>query len=126
MAHKLGRPTAWGTLLDITFDRLVEIGIILSTAVLHPEASFWLLILMSSILISMTVFLTVGALAEKKGIKSFYYQAGIMERTEGFIFFSLMLLLPNYLKGIALTFAVLIFITALQHISEGKKILKQV
>ena len=75
------------------------------------------------ILMSMTIFLTVGALSEKKGVKSFYYQAGVAERSEGFIFFSLMILIPSYLGIITNIFSILIIITAIQRFFEAKRLL---
>ncbi|SHG75773.1 CDP-diacylglycerol--glycerol-3-phosphate 3-phosphatidyltransferase [Thermosyntropha lipolytica DSM 11003] len=122
-ARQIGKPTAWGTFLDITFDRLVEAGIILALAVKNPSSLLVLLVLTITILLSMTIFLTVGALARQKGIKSFYYQAGLMERTEGFILFSLMLLFPSHLTLITCIFAALIGITILQRAAEARKIL---
>ena len=71
----------------------------------------------------MTIFLTVGALSEKKGVKSFYYQAGVAERSEGFIFFSLMILIPSYLGIITNIFSILIIITAIQRFLEAKRLL---
>lgn len=123
MARKIGKPTAWGTFMDITFDRLVEAGIILSLGIKNPSSLLPLLVLTISILLSMTIFLTVGALARQKGIKSFYYQAGLMERTEGFILFSLMILFPSQLNLITWIFASLIGITILQRAAEARKIL---
>ena len=113
----------FGTLMDITFDRIVEISIIVSLGLLHRESLFSLMLLACSIIISMTIFLTVGALSENNGKKTFRYQAGLIERTEAFIFFSLMILLPTYLTVITITFAVLIFITAIQRFYEASKIL---
>ena len=72
---------------------------------------------------SMTIFLTVGALSEKKGVKSFYYQAGVAERSEGFIFFSLMILFPGYLRIITNIFSILIIVTAIQRFLEAKRLL---
>lgn len=117
------KSTSWGTVLDITFDRLVEISIIIALALRYPQATLSLLLLCGAIIISMTVFLTVGAVSEKKGMKSFYYQAGLAERTEGFIMFSLMMLLTNYLIFLTLIFFAMILFTAGQRLLEAKKIL---
>lgn len=115
--------TAWGTLMDITFDRIVELSIIIGLGLRFPNSRMELLFLSSAIIISMTVFLTVGALSEKKGMKSFYYQAGVMERTEGFISFSLMILFNKHLSIITLIYTVLVLFTAFQRLCEAKKIL---
>ena len=115
--------TPFGTVLDMTFDRLVEIAIILGLALKYPEVQFEFLLLTSSIIFSMTVFLTTGMMAEKKGQKSFYYQAGVAERTEGFIFFSLMLLFPPYLQITTIVFFILIVFTAFQRMREAARLL---
>lgn len=115
--------TPFGTVLDITFDRLVEISIILGIALRYPEIQFELLLLTCSIIFSMTVFLTTGMMAEKQGQKSFYYQAGVAERTEGFIFFSLMILFPTYVQALTLVFFGLIIFTASQRMREAAKLL---
>ncbi|WP_138205587.1 CDP-alcohol phosphatidyltransferase family protein [Haloimpatiens lingqiaonensis] len=122
MARKMQKPTALGTLMDITFDRLVEMSIVLSLAIKLPKSILHLLILTICILLSMTIFLTVGALTEKKGMKSFYYQAGLAERTEGFIMFSLMIIFQSHLNIITDIFSILVFITALQRLNEARKI----
>jgi CDP-diacylglycerol--glycerol-3-phosphate 3-phosphatidyltransferase len=122
MARKSNNSTPWGTLLDITFDRIVEIFIIISLALKFNQLIFNYLILTCCIIFSMTIFLTVGALSEKNGIKSFYYQAGVAERTEGFIFFTFMILIPNNTGLITNIFSLLIFITAIQRMMEAKKI----
>ncbi|MGL6185287.1 MAG: CDP-alcohol phosphatidyltransferase family protein [Clostridium chrysemydis] len=125
MARKLGLTTPFGTLLDITFDRLVELSIIISIALKYENTRIYLLFLLSSILISMTIFLIVGALSKNNGIKSFRYQAGVAERTEGFIMFSLIMCLEGNYKIITINiFTIIILITIFQRIIEAKKLLK--
>jgi archaetidylinositol phosphate synthase len=124
MARISGNSTPWGTLMDITFDRLVELGVILAIALKYPQYRLELLFLTAAIILSMTIFLTVGALSQNKGSKSFYYQAGVAERTEGFIFFTLMIIIPNHLALISNIFAMLIVITALQRMIEARRLLK--
>lgn len=124
MARKKNITSAFGTLLDITFDRIVELGIILVLAVKFENSRLELLILTMMILISMTIFLTVGALAQNNGIKSFRYQAGVAERSEGFICFSLMILFSYVSLNIVTNiFSLLIFITIVQRAIEAKKLL---
>ncbi len=124
VARKTNSSSSFGTVIDITFDRIVEIGIILVIGMKFVDIRFNLIILLASILISMVIFLTVGAVSEKSGVKSFYYQAGVAERSEGFIMFSLMMLSKNNLNVIINLFSFIILITAIQRISEAKKILK--
>ncbi|MEZ0480329.1 CDP-alcohol phosphatidyltransferase family protein [Planococcus sp. SSTMD024] len=122
MARKT-KPSPWGTLLDISFDRLVEISVILGLAFRFPDSMWALLLLSASIIVAMTVFLTVGALSEKQGMKSFYYQAGLAERTEGFILFSLMIVFSPYLTAITLLFIAVQIFTIFQRMAEAKRIL---
>lgn len=124
MARISNNSTPFGTLMDVTFDRIVEIGVILAIALKHPQFRLELLFLTASIILSMTIFLTVGALSENKGSKSFYYQAGVAERTEGFLLFTLMILLPKYIVLISNIFSILIVITAIQRMIEAKRLLK--
>lgn len=123
MARKTNKTSSFGTLMDITFDRIVEVSIILVIGFKHIDIRMNLIILAISIILSMTIFLTVGALTQQKGMKSFYYQAGVAERSEGFIMFSLMILLPSYLPIITNIFSIMILITAFQRALEAKKIL---
>ncbi|HSP21355.1 MAG TPA: CDP-alcohol phosphatidyltransferase family protein [Planococcus sp. (in: firmicutes)] len=123
MARKT-KPSSWGTLLDISFDRVVEISVILGLAFRFPDSMWALLLLSVSIIVGMTVFLTVGALSEKQGAKSFYYQAGLAERTEGFILFTLMIVFSTYLTAITLIFITVQLITIFQRMAEARRILK--
>lgn len=123
MARKT-KPSSWGTLLDISFDRLVEISVILGLAFRFPDSMWALLLLSVSIIVAMTVFLTVGALSDKEGMKSFYYQAGLAERTEGFILFTLMIVFSTYLTAITLVFFAVQLVTIAQRMAEARRILK--
>ncbi|MBM7702433.1 CDP-alcohol phosphatidyltransferase family protein [Metabacillus iocasae] len=125
MARKT-KPSAWGTFLDIGFDRLVEISIILGLAFRYPDSMWALLLLSVSIIYAMTVFLTVGALAEKSGMKSFYYQTGLGERTEGFILFSFMMTFTSYLTWFTLLFLAVEVFTTFQRIRDAKRILQKI
>ena len=123
MARRSNSSSSFGTLLDIVSDRIVEVSIVLVLGLKFVDVRYNLIVLTVCILMSMTIFLTVGALSEKKGVKSFYYQAGVAERSEGFIFFSLMILIPSYLGIITNIFSVLIIITAIQRFLEAKRLL---
>ena len=123
MARSSNSSSSFGTLLDIVSDRIVEVSIVLVLGLKFVDVRYNLIVLTVCILMSMTIFLTVGALSEKKGVKSFYYQAGVVERSEGFIFFSLMILIPSYLGIITNIFSILIIITAIQRFLEAKRLL---
>lgn len=122
MARKT-KPSSFGTILDVSFDRVVEVSVILGLAFRFPDSMWALLLLSTSIIFAMTIFLTVGAVSEKKGIKSFYYQAGAAERTEGFILFTAMILFHDVLTLLTLVFLAIELFTAFQRLAEAKRIL---
>lgn len=124
IARKTGTSSSWGALMDITFDRIVELSVIISLAVLYPQARLVLIMLTGSIIISMTVFLTVGALSKNTKYKAFYYQAGLAERTEGFIMSSLMMLFSNHIVIITIVYFLAILFTAGQRLKEAYELLK--
>ncbi|WP_243292341.1 CDP-alcohol phosphatidyltransferase family protein [Bacillus sp. FJAT-47783] len=120
---RLTKSSPFGTVMDVTFDRIVEISVLLGIAFRFPDIQWALLLLAVSIIISMTIFLTVGAVSKKQGMKSFYYQAGLAERTEGFILFSLMMLLEPFVLWVTLFFVVIELYTGFQRFFEAKRIL---
>ncbi|MBN8208091.1 CDP-alcohol phosphatidyltransferase family protein [Bacillus sp. NTK071] len=123
MARKT-KPSSFGTILDVSFDRVVEVSVILGLAFRFPSSMWALLLLSTSIIFAMTIFLTVGAVSDKKGIKSFYYQAGVAERTEGFILFTAMIIFHDVLTILTLIFLVIELFTAFQRLAEAKRILE--
>lgn len=124
IARKTGSASPIGTLLDILFDRIVEILVLMALAFENPAHGITISIVFASIILSMTVFLTVGALVEKMGEKSFYYQPGLAERTEGFLMISLAVLVPGFRFEVLLAFAAMIVFTAFQRVREAVRILK--
>jgi CDP-diacylglycerol--glycerol-3-phosphate 3-phosphatidyltransferase len=124
MARISGNITKTGTLLDIFFDRVVELSFIIFFALKNESSNFALLCLTSAIVLSMSVFLTSGMLVENTGKKSFYYQAGLMERTEGFVMFTVMIIFSSHMKEISFLYAGLILFTVVQRLLESIKILE--
>ena len=125
MARQSGASSLFGAVLDVTGDRVVELSFVWALALRHPDCAVPLLALVSCILLSMTVFLTTGMLAQNHSSKSFYYPAGLMERTEGFVMFSLMALVQTELAGITWVFAGLILFTAIQRLLIAFRLQKQ-
>lgn len=127
MARRSGRVSAWGTLLDITGDRVVEGAVLLGLALRAPAARHLpLLVLAVTFILSLTVFLTTGALAQgQPGRKSFYYQAGLMERSEGFLAFTALILLPAHMAPLAYLAAGLVLVTVAQRLAEARQLLNR-
>ena len=115
-----------GAQIDIVCDRIVEIMFIWAIALKNENVIYELLLLMSMILISITIFLTTGIISKNKTKKSFYYQSGLMERTEGFIMFSFMIIFKKFLKQTIIIYALLIFVTIIQRMVETIKINSEV
>lgn len=124
MARLSSKSGLFGAVLDVTGDRVVELGFVWALALRHPDCLLPLLGLVSCILLSMTVFLTTGMLAQNHSSKSFYYPAGLMERTEGFVLFSMMALVQAYLAPITWVFAGLILFTAIQRLLIANRLQK--
>ena len=102
-----------GAVFDIIADRAVEWGVILGLYFYDPSRSLLCLLMIGSILLCITSFLVVGMFQENTSEKSFHYSPGLMERAEAFIFFSLMILLPQFFTVLATLFVALVLLTAI-------------
>jgi archaetidylinositol phosphate synthase len=120
---RLTQPSPMGAILDITFDRVVEISMILALATRFADAQFVLLLLAGIIAIAMSLFLSIGAAVANTSAKSFHYAPGLGERTEAFICFSLMLLDNARLVLWAWVFIVIIVFTMMQRLYHAGQIL---
>ncbi|MFV0519081.1 MAG: CDP-alcohol phosphatidyltransferase family protein [Lachnospirales bacterium] len=124
IARKTSSKTKLGGFLDIIFDRIVEIGIIFALCLLNKELSLCCVFLLGAIIMSMTIFLTSGALIDKDSSKAFYYQTGLAERTEGFIMLSLAMIFETFAMIFLVIFACIVYFTAIQRFVETVKYLK--
>jgi phosphatidylglycerophosphate synthase len=113
----------FGAILDITFDRIVEIAVIVALAWNHPEARFLLVILAGVIAIAMSLFLSIAAALRNRSAKSFHYAPGLGERTEAFICLSLMIGAPNHLTAWTVFFLAVLLITMGQRLRHAARAL---
>lgn len=120
---RLTAPSPLGAILDITFDRVVEISMIAALAWRFPEARYELLILAGVIAIAMSLFLSIGAAIQNKSVKSFHYAPGLGERTEAFICFSLMILDSEWLVIWTWVFVAVIVFTMAQRLNHARQML---
>ena len=123
LARQRGTASRAGALFDIVCDRMVEGAVIVAMGLRFPEARLELLVLCAAVILSLTVFLTAAAALPGTRGKSFHYQAGLAERTEGFLFFSLMALWPGQAGVVALAFALLVAVTAAQRLKAALRLL---
>lgn len=122
VARLTGRSTAFGTMLDIMCDRAVEWAVIMGLYAVEPNARGWLCLLMlGSVLIVVTSFLTAGIFVKNDGNKSFNYTPSLMERPEAFLFFMMMIFFPAWFWWLSLLFIILVLYTALLRIWQTHK-----
>ena len=87
IARECAAPSAVGGVLDLSADRIVEACVIVGIAWRDPALYLPALILVATWYVNITIFLAVGAALEGPGAKLIEYPPGILERTEGIIFF---------------------------------------
>jgi CDP-diacylglycerol--glycerol-3-phosphate 3-phosphatidyltransferase len=116
LARRTKKVSRLGAFLDVWFDRVVECFILLTLGIRYPESGFALLCAALSIILSFSAFLLTGNLVQNRSEKSFFYQSGLMERSEGFIIFSFMWLFPEHLDPLSFLCAALILFTAFQRV----------
>lgn len=116
-------PTAWGGVLDLTFDRVVEASVLLGIVIPRPELHVPGLLLAATWYVNLCVFLAVGAAAEKHGEKVIDYPPGLLERGEALLFAFVVLALPSTAALAAYLYAILEVVTAAQRFSHGRRAL---
>ena len=116
LARQNGTAGRAGALLDIVCDRAVEALVILAFGLRFPDARLAFLALCAAIILSLTIFLTAAAALPATASKSFHYQAGLAERSEGFLFFSVMAVWTSAVGEVALVFALAVLFTAAQRL----------
>ena len=115
-----------GAVLDIFSDRCVESALVVGFYWLDPIGrGLPAIAMLVSILLCITSFLVVGIFSENESQKSFHYSPGLMERTEAFIFFALMMFLPQWFHLLAWVFAGLVLYTGVRRIIEFSRVLSQ-
>lgn len=114
LARFASSSTTWGSVLDITMDRVVEFSVVFALLMVDPAGrALWCFLMLGSMLLCITTFLTVGIFVENDSHKSFHYSPGIIERAEAFIFFIAMMLWPSAFAYMAGSFIALVCLTAL-------------
>jgi phosphatidylglycerophosphate synthase len=122
---RLTQATPLGAILDITFDRVVEIAMIVALAWRFREARLELLVLAGVIAIAMSLFLSIGAAVANRSVKSFHYAPGLGERTEAFICLSLMILDSERLVMWTWVFVAVIVFTMGQRLRQAQATLAE-
>lgn len=114
LARYKGLSSPQGAALDIFCDRIVEFSILLGLYEVNPEMrALPILFMLGSVLLCITSFLVVGIFSENDSYKAFYYSPGLIERTEAFGFFLMMMIWPDFFTPLAWIFSGLVFLTAI-------------
>lgn len=113
VARLMQMSTKMGAFLDLIFDRLVEISMIFAFYFIMPEHTLMYLIFLAGVIFNFSSFLLAGMFFENEGEKAFYYDPGILERTETFIFFSLVLIFKEWTFIFFFIFNFLMFLTGI-------------
>lgn len=112
--------TSFGGYLDIVCDMAFYAAVPLGFALAQPENAIWAALLLASFVCTCSSFLGRAIMATrqnepddgKRGRKSFFHAAGLIEGTETILAFVLFCLLPGSFAWLAGAFAVLCFWTA--------------
>lgn len=125
-AARLGPgPTAWGGVLDLTFDRVVEAAVLLGVALPRPEWHVPGLVLAATWYVNLCVFLAVGAASDKYSEKVIHYPPGILERGEALVFAFVAAFLPAWGPIAGYVYAALGVVTAAQRFRYGRRALRR-
>lgn len=113
VARKIKKSSAAGMYMDLTFDRMVEACVILGFAIAYPDHYIACIFFLISALFNFTTFMIAGVIYKNCGKKGMHYDIGIIERTEAFIFFGLMIIATSNFYIILTIFNMLIFLTGI-------------
>ena len=113
LARLTGRVSPTGALMDLILDRMVEAAVILGFYALAPEQALAHLLFFVGVIFNFSTFLAAGALLPNKGEKSIHYDPGILERTETFLLFTVMMLWPAGRFPLLMVFNAFMFVTGI-------------
>lgn len=122
-----GRPSAFGGYLDIFCDMVFYAAVPVGFALAQPTNAVWAAILLASFVCTCASFLGRAVLAAqrgepdegRRGTKSFFHAAGLMEGTETILAFVVFCLLPGAFAWLAGVVAFLCFWTAGARVLES-------
>jgi archaetidylinositol phosphate synthase len=122
IARECEAATAWGGVLDLTFDRIVEAAVLLG--LIWPRSSLQLpaAVVLATWYVNITVFMATGA-ALGASEKLIHYPPGLVERTEALIFFVLLAVAPFWGAYLCYGYAALEAATVVQRVAYASRVL---
>ncbi len=125
IARLFARTSPFGAMLDVFCDRMVEWAVILGLYGIDPVSRGWpALLMLGSVLIIITGFLSAAIFIKNDSHKSFNYTPGLMERPEAFAFFAVMICFPAAYVWLAVIFSLLVLYTAGRRMIQAWRILE--
>jgi phosphatidylglycerophosphate synthase len=117
------RPTAFGGVLDLASDRLVEAAALLGLAWHRPVLGFAALVVLATWYVNITVFLAVGSAlgGDEKLIR---YPPGLLERTEALVFFTMLVFAGNAGVWVCYAYAAAEIWTTVQRLNFARRQLR--
>ncbi|NNM43684.1 MAG: CDP-alcohol phosphatidyltransferase family protein [Chlamydiae bacterium] len=102
-----------GAVMDNISDRLVEFSVLLGLFFVEPNSrGFSCMLMLGSAYLCITSFLIVGIFTRNGSKKTYTYNWAFLERTEVFIIFLLMILIPSQFFLLSSIFTLGVFLTA--------------
>jgi phosphatidylglycerophosphate synthase len=123
IAREYEGPTAFGSVLDLVSDRWVEAAALLGLAWYRPALGFAALTVLATWYVNITVFLAAGA-AAGGGEKLILYPPGLLERTEAFIFFTLLAVAGSAGVWLCYAYAAMEIWTTIQRLDYARRHLR--
>jgi phosphatidylglycerophosphate synthase len=123
IARQYQRSTPLGGVLDLVSDRWVEAAALLGLTWRRPVLGFAALTVLASWYVNITVFLAAGA-AAGAGEKLIVYPPGLLERTEAFVFFSLLAVSGSAGVWLSYAYAALEIWTTIQRLDFARRHLR--
>ncbi len=101
----------FGAYCDLIADRMVESALILAFAWRYPEHYMIYLLFLVALLFHFSTFVVAGVVFKNSGPKSMHDEKSIVERAEAFIVFSFMILYPDALFPLLMSFTLIVLIS---------------
>ncbi|MCG8453194.1 MAG: CDP-alcohol phosphatidyltransferase family protein [Spirochaetales bacterium] len=118
VARLTGKSSPLGAFLDLMLDRIVEVCFIMAFALRFPQTHWPGTVFLALVIVNFSAFLLAGSLFKNTGKKSMHYEDGLVERTETFLLFTLMLIFPKAAPIFIWAFNALMMYTAYRRITR--------
>lgn len=118
VARATGTVSPLGAFLDLILDRIVEACFIMAFAYVFPAAVWPSMVFLTLVIVNFSAFLVAARLFPNMGRKSMHYEGGLVERSETFILFGLMLIFPEAAGVLIWIFNILMALTTAIRLSR--------